>query len=113
MEKNYSQLDDKNSIIKKYHTVINYLATGTIFYVRRAGTDYFNLYTRVNDRMVIYTLTEIENKIKVHIRCEDIRSINLESELFFEYHTDQFTIAERCEELRSELSEKVIKMKYS
>jgi hypothetical protein len=106
-KKTYLHLDDENSIIKRYPTIINFLATGSIAYVRGAGIDYFTIYTRDEKRIVIYTLTEIKDKIKVHIRCEDVSSINEESELVFNINTDQSTIAIRCEELMFDLYERV------
>ncbi len=104
----YFHLDDENGIIRRYPNLIGHLASDAVAYVRRAGIEYFTVYSRNDRRIGIYTLTEFKDTIKVRVRCEDISGINRESELVFNLNTDEYTIATKCEKVIFSLYEKVI-----
>jgi hypothetical protein len=105
--KTYFHLDAENSIIKRYPIVITVLSAGEVFYVKSAGKDWFTLYSRLEKRIVFYTFTEIKNKIKVHVRCEDISGLFEEKEIIFD-NTDESTTIAKSEKLMFELYDKVV-----
>jgi len=107
-KKIYFYFDAENNILTKYPNVLRHLATEPIAYVRRVGIDYFTLYTRREKTIVLYTFTETNNKIKVHIRCEDISSINDEGEIEFAVNTEEMSIAVDSEKLMFDLQERLI-----